>query len=142
MTARPGRPFIPGTGLTGVTLRLNTATQEIIDAGAKLLADMEATVPNRSAWLRNLFAFLGDSDFEELMTAQLLQERWPASWFETETPHKLTVKLLEVHRIWLRQFECYAQSLDWSRELMRNEAALLVISAHGPVFNRTLENRK
>lgn len=139
MTTLIGRPPIPGFP---ITLRLTDAALDMMDKGAQLQATINKKAPSRAAWFRELldFTFSGTS-LENTMSADMLATLWPPAWFEQPTPHKVTMKIEERHRILLRQFECYVQSLDWIRDMQRNEAALLLMAAHGPVFNRSLEVR-
>lgn len=150
MVSLVGRPRVEGTY---ITLQLNDHCLNVVDTGAKLLQVRNCIKkPNRSAWIRDLMDFtFGDPaliehslagaiipSIKETMSADLLRSEWPVQWFLQVTPHKVTLKLEDHQRIFLRQFECYSQSLDWNRYLLRNEAALLLIAAHGPLFNRFL----
>lgn len=132
-----GRPAIPGQA---TTLRLNDECFKIMEAGSERMAALQASSPSRAAWFRGLidFAFHGTL-IEHTMTASLLADRWPQTWIDQPKPHNVTVLLKEQQRILLRQFECYVQSLDWTREIYRNEAAQILMAAHGPVFNRAME---
>ncbi|CAM5368534.1 hypothetical protein SSTU70S_05720 [Stutzerimonas stutzeri] len=146
MTSHIGRPRIPGEY---ITVQLNQTCSEIVEEGA-------AHGLNRSAWVRALIEYVfgraedGNAAYgreplsavQEAMDAEAFAHGWPASWFKQPTPHKATMKLDVHHRVLLRQFECYVQSLDWLREFGRNDAVLLLIAAHGPVFNRHLARKQ
>ncbi|ENA26979.1 hypothetical protein HMPREF1487_09458 [Pseudomonas sp. HPB0071] len=136
MTTLIGRPGIPGQNFT---FRLNQDCLDIVEQGASLLARVNKNAPSRAAWLRDLIdQTFQQTPLSETMDEVLLAEKWNDSWISIPTPHKVTVRLEERHRILLRQFECYVQSLDWMRELYRNETTQIFIASHGPVFNRLL----
>ena len=136
MTSLIGRPSIPGKS---ITLRLSDLSLEIVTKGSQIQAEKNERAPSMAAWLRELIEFIfSGRDLEETLTRAMLDEYWPTPWKEIATPHRATVRLQEHHLLLLRQFEFHLQSLDWQRESKRNEAAMVLIEAHGPVFNRAL----
>lgn len=136
MTSLVGRPPIPGHP---ITLRMTDAVLSIVDEGVDLQASIRGKAPSRAAWFREMIDFTFKAPLEDLMSVDRLPPAWPPEWLQP--PHKVTMKIEDNQRILLRQFECHVQSLDWSRETFRNEAALLLIETHGQSFNRSLEAR-
>lgn len=145
MSGRRGRPKAAGKY---ITLQLNEICIGIMDAGAARIVGASGKMPNRSAWFRALIEHVFGSvpladaasglctgQVSAAMSAEVLARDWPQSWFEQPTPHHVTMKLDDCHRLLLRQFECHVQSLDWLRDMYRNEVAQLLIAVHGPVFN-------
>lgn len=132
---KPGRPRVTGIDMT---VDLNAEALEVLDQGAATLAGKLGNKPNRAAWIRGLIDFVAVSDLAATMSASLLAERWPAQWFQAKPVLKVTVRIEERQRMWLRQFECYVQSLDWTREIYRRDAVELLIAAHGPAFNKSM----
>lgn len=131
-----GRPALPGTS---ICVRLNNVTLTIMIKGSELLASVDGRQPSRAAWIRKLIDHVLAARFEDLIDFQSLSGIWHDDWFSQPTPHNVTIKVSQAQRVQLRRFECFAQSLDWNRDLYRNEAVLLLIAAHGPAFNRSLE---
>lgn len=124
------------------TIRLNDTALQIVDQGAGVLAASQHSMVSRSAWIRYLLdQTLARRTFDALVTTESLKE---VLALVTEHPpcHKLTIKLEERHRVILRQFECYAQSLDWHAEVYRNEALLLLICIHGKPTNLAIPQKK
>lgn len=138
MTTLLGRPALSGEHFD-LTLRLTTAALALVDEGAMLLAALEARSPSRAAWIRAfLDALFTSCSLDELMAAERFYERYPEELLEGETPHRITVRILSQHRIWLRQFECYVQSLDWTREIDRNKVTLILLAEHAALYNAKL----
>lgn len=149
MSGRRGRPNAAGKY---ITLQLNQVCIGIMDAGAARAVAGSEKLPNRSAWFRALIEHVfGSMPLADVaaglcagrvgagVSAEVLARDWPQSWFEQPTPHHVTMKLDDCHRLLLRQFECHVQSLDWLRDMYRNEVAQLLIAVHGPAFNDTYE---
>lgn len=137
MTQLAGRPSI-GAELA-ITLRLHDAALSILDAGAEAQSACTGRSPSRASWIRLLL----DTVFQGIKPSDLispldLRERWTQEWLSQPTDHKVTCKLTEDHRILLRQWECAVQSLDWTRELYRNETVLILICGQGPILNSML----
>lgn len=140
MPSHRGRPALDRGFNT--TIRLNDPALEIVDQGAALLADYQSSMVSRSAWIRYLLdQTLTRRHADALVTPQDLHKIL-ALVAEYPTNSKITVKLEDHHRIKLRQFECYAQSLDWTVDFFRNEAILLLIMKHGVQTNLSIGQKK
>ncbi|MDH4602444.1 hypothetical protein [Pseudomonas syringae] len=136
MSKPVGRPPLAGSS---ICVRLNNEALSLMTEGAEFLASVEGKSPSRAAWTRELMNHVFKAPLHELMDARALSDTWHEEWFSQATPHNVTIKVSHEHRVMLRRFECFTQSLDWTRELYRNEAVLLLIVAHGPAYNRSLE---
>lgn len=135
MTTIVGRPALQGAHVD-LTLRLTTEALALVDEGAKELGVLQGRSPSRAAWLRSfLDSTFPHSSLEEILSADRFCEQYPEERLEAETPHRVTVRIEMQHRIWLRQFECYVQSLDWAREVDRNMATLILLAEHAALFN-------
>ena len=123
-----------------ITLRLNDAAYDLVQAGDEKLEILNGTTKNRAAWFRMLIDFsLSTTPMPEILSATTLHKYHYEKWFDLPTPHRATFQIEEEHRIQIRQFECYAQGLNWSHLLQRNEACLVLICESGPWLNRHLD---
>jgi hypothetical protein len=139
MTSFVGRPALPGFS---TTLRLTPSAAEIADTGAALLAEVTDKAVSRAAWVRKLIEHTFENyTVEHTATPDQLKELWADLTPSPDSQRKVTIKLEERQRVLLRQFECHVQSFDWSIEFTRNEAVLLLLVLHGPLFNKLLVNQ-
>lgn len=142
MTNTVGRPSIGAD--EAITLSLWDSALEIVTAGAALQAiALGGKSPSRAAWLRELFmSTFSTNRPDDLLSSTTYRRDWPLERINQSAPHRVTLKITGQHRIYLRQWECYVQSLDWTIPLYRNEAANLLICLEGPLFNRSLALKK
>lgn len=138
MTTIIGRPALEGVNID-LTLRWTTEALALVDDGATELAMLQERSPSRAAWLRSfLDSIFPHSSLEEILCSDRFHEQYPEERLEADTPHKVTVRIQLKHRVWLRQFECYVQSLDWVREIDRNKSTLILLAEHAALFNAKL----
>lgn len=138
MTTIIGRPALEGVNVD-LTLRLTSEALTLVDDGAAELSVLHERSPSRAAWLRSfLDSIFPHSSLVEILSADRFYEQYPEERLEVATPHKVTVRIQLQHRMWLRQFECYVQSLDWAREIDRNRATLILLAEHAALFNAKL----
>lgn len=142
MTSTAGRPKIPGDD---IALKLPDIQFTHMTKGAVLFGEISERSPSKAAWFRGLIEFtFAQSPPSCLMTSEEFANQWGDDWF-TEVAklpdHKITVRIEEHHRILLRQWECYLQSLNWTRKIFRHEAILVLIEAFGESYNRILKDR-
>ena len=131
---RPGRPSLPGHD---IALKLSALSVNHLNEGATLLSQLNGKAASKAAWFRLLLSNLGETPPSRLITAEVLREGWPADT-EIAVGSWVTVRIEEAQRVWLRQWECFVQSLDWTRELYRNETASLLVEMQGPALNSML----
>lgn len=131
---RPGRPSLPGHD---IALKLTAQSVNHLKEGASLLSQLNGKAVSKAAWFRLLLSNLGETPPSRLITAEALREAWPAAKEMTDGSW-VTVRIEEAQRVWLRQWECFVQSLDWTRELYRNETASLLVEMQGPALNSML----
>lgn len=137
MSRQVGRPGFQGQS---VTLRLTNDAHQIMIQGAPLIAERFGKAPSNGAWIRGLITETMVSNVEDLVDTEILRTR-SCSFAGHSTPHHVTVKLSDEHRIFLRRLECFTQSLDWGQEIGRNEVTLLLIDVKGPAYNAKLQAR-
>lgn len=123
----------------GITIRFNSSSFAIMEEGAHALSRRNGLAPSRAAWFR----FLLDECFQhvapsKLIAAEDLATTWTDDWLIEEPIQKVVLRILTEQRIYLRQWECYVQSLDWTRILERNETVQILVAAQGPIVNRLL----
>lgn len=132
-----GRPAVAGFD---VTVTLTKAALDVVTEGASLLGQLTGKQASRAAWLRGFIDEMADLPYPSLMTGSELRERWPVS-SPLLCAHPITVRITELQRIWLRQWEFHVQSLDWSRPLYGKETLSILIEAHGP-FSISVQRKK
>lgn len=123
-----------------ITIRLTDSAVKLMDIGAEIQGFLLDKSPSRAAWFRHLIDHsLAQYEPGERVTAADLRDNWPPAFFRQPLPHKVTIRITEYHRVLIRQHECFIQSLDWRREIYRNEACLQVIDQYGPFVNLALQ---
>lgn len=132
-----GRPSFPGND---TTFTINEHWFEVITQGSDSLAKQDGRAMNRSAWIRLLIDYaLDGKDITLTITPDDLSRSWDSVSPLPESKRKATIRLEDNHLILLRQFECHAQSLNWTLPLHRNEALQLLIALYGPALNQSLK---
>lgn len=136
-----GRPPVQGSP---VSFRIWQELMPIVELGATLQARSISRThpkrrlpsPNNVLWIRALieFATAHRNDIEESTQRAAMTE---AAKTEAEMV-KISILLPVEHRIWLRQFECFTQALDWTIDLNRNAAVNLMVMLHGEALNKSL----
>lgn len=124
---------MPRPSLEGVTicLRLTPAALERAEHGSMLLAQRTGHSPSRAAWLRLLIDHsLKGKAIKQSCNKENLHKHWPQVQVNAAEMTRQTVRLEDHQRILLRKFECHVQALDWTLEIGRNEAALLLIELY------------
>ena len=139
MTSLAGRPAV-GDNTSTISLRLSDHSVATIDAGAKDLGALYGHSPSRAAWMRQfLYSTFNGNDMAAVLPSDRYYMQYPTERLEQATHRTITVLLGMQHRIWLRQFECYVQALDWQREVSRNVAIYILIEEHAAVFNALIK---
>ncbi len=129
----------PDNTVLDITIRLTDHALSLMDEGASLQAALEGKSPSRAAWFRHLIdSSLATTTPSTRLTPDEFRDNYPPAFFSAPVPNKAPIRITEHHRILLRQHECFIQSLDWTREIYRNEACLHVIDAYGPFVNLAL----
>ena len=134
--AKRGRPSLPGHD---INLNISARAASLVEEGARTLSGVTGRTPSKAAWFRALVVSLTNAQPQSLITATDLNDTFPpANSIDQTDQTRMTVRIEESQRVWLRQWECYVQSLDWSRELYRNETVTILIEMQGTSFNLML----
>lgn len=123
----------------GITIRFNPSALSILEEGTHALSRRNGLAPSRASWFR----YLLDECFQHvapsmLISAEDLATTWTDDWLQEGPVQKVVLRISTEQRIYLRQWECHVQSLDWTRILERNETVQILVAAQGPIVNRLL----
>lgn len=135
MTRLPGRPALPGQNHS-ITIRLTRNASECMTAGAQLIADKSGKAISKAAWFRLLIdkILIEECVIPGASVIDLDVATWSDALF-TGATEATPVKISDAQKIALRKLEFRLQSIDWQKDIFRNEACLILIEKFGHALN-------